>query len=89
MKDFSFITNSHPNYIEQLYNDYLKSPESIDPELKKFFEGLDFAFNTFGINKKENDYYQHDRRETPNAHLADQVCFDAGKAHTEIVAIAF
>ncbi len=55
MKDFSFITNSHPNYIEQLYNDYLKSPESIDPELKKFFEGLDFAFNTFGINKKEND----------------------------------
>ncbi len=43
MKDFSFITNQHPAYIESLYNDFVKDPSSIDPDLKKFFEGFDFA----------------------------------------------
>jgi 2-oxoglutarate dehydrogenase E1 component len=45
MKDFQFITNSHPNFIEALYNDFLKDPTSVDPEMKKFFEGFDFAVN--------------------------------------------
>ncbi len=43
MKDFSYITNSHPSYIESLYSEFVKDPNSIDPELKKFFEGFDFA----------------------------------------------
>ena len=43
MKDFSYITNSHPAFIEGLYNDYLKDPSTVDPDLKKFFEGFDFA----------------------------------------------
>jgi len=43
MKDFSYITSSHPQFIEGLYQDYSKDPNSVDPELKKFFEGFDFA----------------------------------------------
>lgn len=43
MKDFSYITNSHPSFIEGLYQDFRKDPTSIDPELRKFFEGFDFA----------------------------------------------
>ena len=43
MKDFSYITNSHPSYIEGLYKDFLKDPNSIDPDLRKFFEGFYFA----------------------------------------------
>lgn len=45
MKDFSYITNSHPAYIENLYTDYQKDPESIDVDLRKFFEGFDFALS--------------------------------------------
>lgn len=45
MKDFSYITNSHPAYIESLYQDFVKDPASVDPDLKKFFEGFDFAVN--------------------------------------------
>jgi len=45
MKDFSYITNSSPDFIENLYRDYVKDPESVDPELKKFFEGFDFGVN--------------------------------------------
>ena len=46
MKDFSYITNSHPGYIESLYQDFVNDPNSIDPELRKFFEGFDFAIGS-------------------------------------------
>src|SRR5215831_14938190 len=52
MKDFSYITNSHPAFIESLYQDYLKDPNSIDPEMKKFFEGFDFAV---GLDKTDTN----------------------------------
>ena len=45
MKDFSYITHSHPAYIENLYNDYVQNPDSVDPEYRKFFEGFDFAIS--------------------------------------------
>ncbi|MGZ3837803.1 MAG: 2-oxoglutarate dehydrogenase E1 component [Flavisolibacter sp.] len=45
MKDFSYITHSHPAYIESLYNDFVQNPDSVDPEYRKFFEGFDFALS--------------------------------------------
>lgn len=51
MKDYSFITASHPAYIENLYFDYKKDPDSIDEELRKFFEGYDFAVSSDGNGK--------------------------------------
>lgn len=46
MKDFSYITSSHPAFIENLYQDFLKNPDSVDSDLKKFFEGFDFAVSS-------------------------------------------
>ena len=43
MKDFSYITSSSPAFIENLYREFVKDPNSVDPEMKKFFEGFDFA----------------------------------------------
>ncbi len=43
MKDFQFITNSHPAYIENLYQDFVKNPASVDEDMRMFFEGFDFA----------------------------------------------
>ncbi len=45
MKDFSYITNSHPSFIEGLYQDFLNDPASIDPDFRRFFEGFDFALS--------------------------------------------
>ena len=56
MKDFSYITNSHPEFIENLYRDYMKDPESVDPELKKFFEGFDFAINNAVVKANGNGH---------------------------------
>ena len=46
MKDFQYITSSHPSYIENLYNDFVKDPNSVDTDLRKFFEGFDFAVSS-------------------------------------------
>ncbi len=46
MKDFQYITNSHPGYIENLYLDFVKDPESVEPDMRKFFEGFDFAISS-------------------------------------------
>ena len=43
MKDFSYITNSHPSFIEGMYQQFLNDANAVDPDLKKFFEGFDFA----------------------------------------------
>jgi 2-oxoglutarate dehydrogenase E1 component len=43
MKDFSFITHSHPGYIEDMYQQYLQDSTQVDPEFRKFFAGFDFA----------------------------------------------
>jgi 2-oxoglutarate dehydrogenase E1 component len=43
MKDFSFITSAHPSYVENLYQEFIQNPDSVDPEFRKFFEGFDFA----------------------------------------------
>ena len=45
MKDFQYITNSHPGYIEGLYKDFVKDPNSVDVDMRKFFKGFDFAVN--------------------------------------------
>ncbi len=48
MKDFQYITNATPAFIEGLYQEFVKDPQSVDPEFKKFFEGFDFAVANFG-----------------------------------------
>ncbi|MEO7306057.1 MAG: 2-oxoglutarate dehydrogenase E1 component [Ferruginibacter sp.] len=53
MKDFQYITNSHPGYIEGLYNDFIKDPTSVDVDMRKFFEGFDFAVANNSISTPE------------------------------------
>ncbi len=64
MQDFSFITNQHPQYIESLYNDFVDNPESVDPDLKKFFQGFDFAVSA-GIQKANGKPAAADAKSAP------------------------
>ena len=54
MKDFQYITNSHPAYIEGLYQDFVKDPSSVDADLRKFFEGFDFAVTNNSVSTSLN-----------------------------------
>ena len=45
-------------YLESLYNQFKKSPDSVDLEWKRFFEGVDFMKDgAFGVSEKELDVY--------------------------------
>lgn len=48
MDKFSYISNAHVAYIDELYQDFKQDPESIDPSWKTFFDGFDFALTKFG-----------------------------------------
>ncbi len=41
--DFSYMTSSDNAFIDALYEDYKKNPESVDESWRKFFEGFEFA----------------------------------------------
>lgn len=45
-------------YLESLYNQFKSSPESVDLEWKRFFEGVEFAKDgSFGLSEKELEVY--------------------------------
>ncbi|MCO5236268.1 MAG: 2-oxoglutarate dehydrogenase E1 component [Chitinophagaceae bacterium] len=73
MKDFSYITSSDPSYIEDLYNDFVKDPASVDPEFKKFFEGFDFAVSNVTTATNGNGSYAGVAAETPAYTTTDGV----------------
>ena len=46
--DFSYLGNIDIQTIENIYQEYLKDPEKVDPSWKDFFRGFDFALQNFG-----------------------------------------
>ena len=43
MKDFSYVFNAHPSYIESIYEKYQQDPTSVEDGWRSFFEGFEFA----------------------------------------------
>ncbi|MEL6252763.1 MAG: 2-oxoglutarate dehydrogenase E1 component [Bacteroidota bacterium] len=41
--NLSFLSNSNPEFVENLYKDYQADPASVDPSWKRFFDGFTFA----------------------------------------------
>ena len=48
MDKFSFLNAAHSQLIEDLYQQYLKFPDSVEPSWKAFFQGFDFALEGYG-----------------------------------------
>ncbi len=48
MDRFSFLTQSHPQYIETLYRQYREDPDRVEPGWRRFFEGFEFALQEKG-----------------------------------------
>ena len=65
MKDLQYITNSSPSFIESLYQDFVKDPQSVDPEFKKFFEGFDFAITQGKNGNGQAVDFQRDQPSKP------------------------
>lgn len=50
MDKFSYISNADVGYLDQLYQNYKKDPNSVDATWQKFFEGYDFSQQQGGGN---------------------------------------
>jgi len=43
MDKFSYLSNAHTAYLDELYNAYKQNPDSVDISWQKFFEGFEFS----------------------------------------------
>jgi 2-oxoglutarate dehydrogenase E1 component len=48
--DYSYVSSSDNAFIDSLYNDYKKNPESVDPSWSQFFKGVDFALSSAALD---------------------------------------
>ena len=46
MKDFSAVANAHPQYIDSLYQSWLRDAASVETDWQAFFKGFDFALSS-------------------------------------------
>ncbi|QRM89003.1 2-oxoglutarate dehydrogenase E1 component [Lacinutrix sp. WUR7] len=48
MDKYSFLNAAHTAYFADLYDQYLKNPDSVEPSWRAFFQGYDFGSESFG-----------------------------------------
>lgn len=54
MDRFSFLGGVHASFIDDLYERYRSSPDSLEPSWRAFFQGYDFALEEYGPGAAEN-----------------------------------
>jgi 2-oxoglutarate dehydrogenase E1 component len=55
MDKFSFLNAVHTGYIADLYDQYLINPDATEPSWRSFFQGYDFANESYGLNNQNNE----------------------------------
>ena len=56
MKDYSYVFNAHPTFIEKMYKEYHQDPNSVDSGWRTFFEGFEFAGASHDSDAGQNGY---------------------------------
>ncbi|MEX2511706.1 MAG: 2-oxoglutarate dehydrogenase E1 component [Cyclobacteriaceae bacterium] len=70
MDKYSYISNAHVAYIDELYEDYKKDAESVDSSWKAFFDGFEFAINKYGEDENGGAEAVAGSRPAVNGNLA-------------------
>ena len=50
MDKYSFLNAAHTAYFADLYDQYLKNPDSVEPSWRAFFQGYDFGSESYGLD---------------------------------------
>lgn len=50
MDKYSFLNAAHTVYFSELYEQYQKDPDSVEPSWRAFFQGYDFGSETYGLS---------------------------------------
>lgn len=69
MDKYSYISNAHSSYIDELYKSYKDNPESVDYTWQKFFEGFEFSQQEKKLNGSNGAVVTA----SPSAHPTDNI----------------
>ena len=60
MDRFSFLNAAHSEFFDQLYEQYLTNPDSVEPSWRSFFQGFDFGMATYNdeLSSENVVYFQ-------------------------------
>ena len=47
MDKFSFFNSAHSAFFEEIYESFLKDPDSVEPSWRSFFQGYQFGFENY------------------------------------------
>jgi 2-oxoglutarate dehydrogenase E1 component len=53
MDKFSFLNAAHTGFIADLYEQYLKNPDAVEPSWRSFFQGYDLANENYSLTDDE------------------------------------
>ena len=56
MDKFSFLNSAHTSFFAEMYDQYLESPDSLEPSWKAFFQGFDFGLESANITVEEKTF---------------------------------
>ena len=56
MDKFSFLNSAHTSLFAEMYDQYLQSPDTLEPSWKAFFQGFDFGMESANITVEERKF---------------------------------
>ncbi|WP_034893551.1 2-oxoglutarate dehydrogenase E1 component [Gillisia sp. Hel_I_29] len=74
MDRFSFLNAANTAYFADLYDQYLRNPDSIEPSWRAFFQGFDFGMEESGVTANNNEVqFQANPLENQNGEIPQSV----------------
>lgn len=73
MDRFSFLGGVHTTFVDDLYQKYIKSPDSVEPSWRAFFQGYDFALEEYGDSSESAHPSGNGQNSLQNDQLVEKI----------------
>ena len=71
MDNYSFLNTAHTAYFSELYDQYLKEPDLVEPSWRAFFQGFDFGIENGQLTEEVVEVPESVRKEFQVVKLID------------------
>ena len=71
MDNYSFLGAANSTFFDEIYAQYLKNPDSVEPTWRSFFQGYDFANESYSIDEIQPNFPESFRKEFDVINLID------------------
>lgn len=72
MDRFSFLNAAHTEFFSDLYEQYLATPDSVEPSWRAFFQGFDFGSSPYGEDFA-NEFAQYANTQVSTGQATDKI----------------